>query len=308
MSPMLFKIYNLPLWLITLLPLRILYIFSDIFYVLIYYVAGYRKKMVFTNLKNAFPEKTGNEIKKIAKAFYRHFCDIFVESFYTLNMSGNEIKKRFYYKNINVLNDIYNKGKSVVMVGGHYNNWDWLTGLPLQSKHKCFAIYRPLRNKYFNLLFMKIREKFGFKTIPMKTALREIVKADKEGILSMTYFLTDQRPARRSIGYWTTFLNQETPWLMGSEVIAKKLNQPVVYMDVQKIKRGFYEIEFDVLFENPGETKEFEITEAHIRKLESSIIKKPEYWLWSHKRWKHKKDEIEKLVLKKDDKSSNSIA
>lgn len=305
MNQVLFKIYNFPVWILTLLPLRALYLLSDFFFIIILFT-GYRKKVVISNLKNSFPEKTKNELNKLAHKFYRHLCDNFIESLYALNMSENENRKRFRYKNPEVLTGLLDKNKSVILAFGHYGNWDWLNGLPLFVRHQVCALYHPLKNRYFNELFNKIRGKFGVKLIPMKTAYKEMLTSSKNNIPTIAYFLTDQRPVWSSIHYWTTFLNQETPVLTGSEVISKKLNQVVVFLDIQKIKRGYYEAEFEVICEYPLETKEFEITESHTRKLESIIIKKPEYWLWSHKRWRLKREDVEKRLKKKDDKNSDS--
>ena len=305
MNKVLFKIFIFPIWLLTLIPLRILYCFSDLFYIIIL-IIGYRKKVILKNLRNSFPEKSTEDLKKLIRKFYRHFCDSFIESIYALNISEKEIRKRYRFKNPELVNGLFDKNKSIILVFGHYGNWDWLNSLPLHSKHQNYALYHPVENKFFDELFIRIRGKFGVNLIQMKTAYKEMLTLSRNNILTITYFLTDQRPVWSSIRYWTTFLNQETPVLTGSEVIAKKLNQAVVYLDIQKIKRGYYESEFEIITENPLETKEFEITEAHTNKLESIIVKKPEYWLWSHKRWKFKREEIEKRQKKKDDKNSDS--
>jgi KDO2-lipid IV(A) lauroyltransferase len=173
--------------------------------------------------------------------------------------------------------------------------------LPLYINQKVYAIYHPLSNKYFNELFHRLRNKFGLGLIQMKTAYREMLAATRKHILTITLFMTDQRPIWSSSRYWTTFLHQETPILLGSESIAKKLNQAVVYMDVQRIRRGYYDVEFKLLYENPLQTEEYELTEAHTRMLEGIIIKKPEYWLWSHRRWKHNRKNIEKRLKKRND-------
>ncbi|MFO7655737.1 MAG: lysophospholipid acyltransferase family protein [Bacteroidales bacterium] len=304
MNRLLFNVYNLPLWLLTLLPLNVLYLLSDFFFVIIY-LAGYRKKVVMTNLQNSFPEKPQSELKKIARRFYRHFCDSFIESIYALHISENEISKRFHYKNAEILNRYYKENKSVILVFGHYANWEWLNGMPLFVKHQVTALYHPLTNRFFDELFKEIRCKFGVKLISMKSAYKEMLSDAQKGIVTATYFLTDQRPVWSSIRYWTTFLNQETPVLTGSEVIAAKLNQPVIYLNIRKIRRGYYEAAFEIISENPGQAKEFEITEQHTRKLEESIKQNPEYWLWSHKRWKHKREEIEKRLKKNHVKNSN---
>lgn len=301
MNRLLYKLYNIPVWLITLLPLRILYLLSDFFFFLIYYIARYRKGVVMTNLMNAFPEKQVREIKHTARKFYRHLCDNFIESFYVLNMSAKELNERYRYKNIELLKEILQQNNNIIMVLGHYGNWDWLCGLPYHIDSQVVAIYHPLSNKYFNELFTRLRTKFGVKLIQMSTAYREMLKAKQNNISTITFFLADQRPIWSSARYWTTFLNQETPVLLGSEAIAKKLDQPVVFLCVRKIKRGYYESEFKSVSKNPAQTKEFEITETHTRMLEQVIVDNPEYWLWSHKRWKHKREDIEQRLKRKDD-------
>ena len=253
------------------------------------------------NLKNSFPDKSDNEIKTIARNFYKHLCDNFIESIYVLNMSEKEIKKRYRYNNPELLRRLYDNNKSIILVIGHYGNWDWLCSLPLYIDHQVFAIYHPLSNKYFNELFNSIRKKFGVGLIQMNTSYREMLEASKNQILTVTLFLADQRPVWSSIRYWTTFLHQETPVLLGSELIAKKLDQAVVYLDVQKIRRGYYDVEFKLLYENPLQTKEYEITEAHTRMLENNITRKPEYWLWSHRRWKHNRKAVEQRLKKRND-------
>jgi KDO2-lipid IV(A) lauroyltransferase len=253
------------------------------------------------NLVNAFPEKSNDEIKVIARNFYKHLCDNFIESFYVLNMSEKEIRKRYRYKNPELLRRILSKNKSIILVMGHYANWDWLCSLPLYVDQQVFAIYHPLSNQYFDELFNRIRNKFGVRLIQMATAYREMLTASRNHILTITLFLADQRPIWSSIRYWTTFLHQETPVLIGSESIAKKLDQAVVFANIRKIRRGYYDVEFKPVAENPRQTGEFEITETHTRMLEEIIIKKPDYWLWSHKRWKHKRDDIEQRLKKRND-------
>ena len=276
-------------WIIMLLPLRVLYLFSDILYFFSYYLIAYRKKVTLTNLKKSFPEKSSVEIRKIAKRFYRHLFDQFIESFKLLQMNEEQILKRFHYRNPEVLDELYSKNKSIITVFGHYGNWEWLASLPLITKYKVLAIYKPLANSILDKFFIRLREKFGVITVTIQQTLRKILDSQQNKELTIMFFLGDQRPMRRYIKYWTTFLNQDTPVLLGVEKIAKQTDQAVVFIDIQKKKRGFYEIVFTKLFENPKETEEFEITEKHIRTLEKIIINRPELWLWSHRRWKHEK-------------------
>lgn len=295
MNRVLFKISYGTIWLITLLPLPVLYIISDILYIFAYYIIRYRKKVVFTNLKNAFPLKTKKEIIKIAKGYYLHLCDsLFIETVAMIHMNKEEFKKRYVFKNIEVLEDLYNKGKSICAVFGHYGNWDWSTTLPLYTKYNVYGIYMPIKNPQIDVLVNKLRSKFGAKMIHKQSAARAILNLSQTNEKFITYFIGDQTPSKHEIHYWTKFLNQDTAVFLGTEKIAKKTNQAVVYFDIKKIKRGYYEVEFIKLFENPKETKDFKITESHLRYLEKKIIEKPEFWLWSHRRWKHKKPETEK--------------
>lgn len=277
------------IWILTLLPFKVLYIISDFLSFITYYLIRYRKKVTLTNLKKSFPEKSSTEINKIAKKFYRHLFDLFLESFKLLQMNEEQILKRFDYKNPEVLDELYSKNKSIITVFGHYGNWEWLASLPLVTKYKVLAIYKPLANSSFDNFFIRLRGKFGIETVTIQQALRKILNFQQNKELTITFFLGDQRPMGRYIKYWTTFLNQDTPILLGVEKISKQTDQAVVFIDIQKKKRGFYEIVFIKLFENPKETEEFEITEKHIRILEKIIINRPELWLWSHRRWKHKK-------------------
>lgn len=277
------------IWILTLLPFKVLYIISDFLSFITYHLIPYRKKVTLTNLKKSFPEKSSTEINKIAKKFYRHLFDLFLESFKLLQMNEEQILKRFDYKNPEVLDELYSKNKSIITVFGHYGNWEWLASLPLVTKYKVLAIYKPLANSSFDKFFIRLRGKFGIETVTIQQALRKILNFQQNKELTITFFLGDQRPMGRYIKYWTTFLNQDTPILLGVEKISKQTDQAVVFIDIQKKKRGFYEIVFIKLFENPKETEEFEITEKHIRILEKIIINRPELWLWSHRRWKHKK-------------------
>lgn len=289
MNKILFKIIYPLIWLLTLLPLPILYLLSDVFYFITFYIAKYRKKVVISNLKNSFPEKSDKEINKITKRFYAHLCDNLLETMALINMSEKEIKKRFLYKNIEVLDDLYSKNKSVCAVFGHYANWDWMASLPLHTKYKVYSIYMPIKNRQIDKLTNNLRSKYGLTMIHKQYSVRTILDLHKSNELFLTYFIGDQTPSRREINYWTTFLNQDTAVFLGTERIAKKTNQAVVYFDIKRIKRGYYEIELINLYENPKETVDYEITEKHLRILENRITENPEYWLWSHKRWKHKK-------------------
>ncbi|MFZ5553223.1 MAG: lysophospholipid acyltransferase family protein [Bacteroidota bacterium] len=277
------------LYLLSVLPLRVLYVISDIFYFIIFHVIGYRRKVVQQNLKNAFPEKSAAEILKIEKDFYQYFCDLFLETFQTLSISRKKML-RHCVLNENakkLFDDYYAQKKSVVIVMGHYGNWEWAGNtFSLLCKHQLYVIYHPLANKNFNNLIIKMRKRFGTDLIPMKETFKEMVK--KRGELSATAFIADQTPSPDN-AYWTQFLHQDTPVFWGTEKIAQKMNYPVVFVKIKRIKRGYYGIFAETIFENPAQTVEGEISEKHTRQLENDIKEQPEIWLWSHRRWKHQR-------------------
>jgi Kdo2-lipid IVA lauroyltransferase/acyltransferase len=272
------------------LPLPVLFVFSELLYLLACYFPGYRKNMVMMNLHNAFPDKSDREIKKIARGFYRHMCDSIIESFAILTMSRKELEKRVIWKNPGLLDQYYEQGRSVISVFGHYGNWELLCSLPLHTRHRVLALYKPLTNIYFDRFMKKLRQKFGVQAVAATRSYSEILRYHREQVPTISLFLGDQRPARENIRYWTKFLNQDTPVMFGSEHIARKLDHVVVFLAMSKVKRGFYEIEIIPVTEIPGSTGMYEITEMHTRLLEEQIQKRPEYWLWSHNRWKHVKE------------------
>ncbi|TAL59237.1 MAG: hypothetical protein EPN88_17555 [Bacteroidetes bacterium] len=276
-------------WIITLLPLRILYIFSDIIFLLLYYFPSYRRKVVSTNLRNSFPEKSEDELKSIEKKFYKHFADLFIETFKLTHMSVSEQKKRYTYSNLQIIDRLREEKRDVIAVLGHYNNWEWPTLLPHYLKYKIIIIYRPLHNKYFDRHIYNQRSKYGIVLTPTSQIIREIVNNKKKNINTLSVFLTDQTPAKGEIKYWTTFLNQDTPVYTGTEKIASKYDMAIVFFHVQKIKRGYYNLNIELLLDHTAGLPENVITETHVRKLEEIIREKPQYWLWSHRRWKHKK-------------------
>ncbi len=280
------------LWLIAWLPLRVQFIFADALYFLVYYIIGYRKKVVRNNLKMSFPEKSISERRTIERQFYRHLCDSFVEWMYPLHRSAKQMEKHYKVVNPEVLNDLYKKGKSVAGILGHYGNWEYLSLLPVYINHKVWAIHKPLKNKFFNKLINDLRSKYGVHMMDTKESFRILLSEAQKGEKTLTYFLSDQSPQRSKIKYWTTFLNQDTPIFLGAEQIATKLDMAVVFFEVRKVKRGKYELHFKLLAENPKECGHNEITELHVRALENAIRRDPALWLWSHRRWKHKKEEV----------------
>ena len=286
------KILLFPLWLLSLLSLEVLYVLSWMIYCIIYYIAGYRKKVVFGNLRKSFPDKSEKEIKILAKKFYLHLCDYFFETLYMLNMSDKEVKRRYKPLNPELIEELYAKGKNAVVVASHYGNWEWAACEWIRMPYKTIGIYKPLSNKLFDNFLLHLRKRYGSPVEPMKHTLRAILESKKQGDTFILYLIGDQRPMKSEIHYWTKFMNQDTPLITGPEKLAKKFDLAVVFMDVTQKKRGFYEINYRLISENPKETNEFEITEKYIRLVERQIERKPELYLWSHKRWKHKRENI----------------
>lgn len=278
----------------ALLPMRILYILSDILYFLIYYVIGYRIKVVRKNLSDSFPEKMDIELRRLERRFYHHFADYIVETIKLAHISLSELQQRGFIVNPEVLNDLLDKGHSCCMLlMGHYGNWEWLSGSTTRLKDcRMYQIYRPLNNQAIDKLFIYLRTKFGSFGIKKNDTLRDIIALKREGIRSLVIFLADQTPSPSNLHYWTTWLNQDTPMLTGPERIARKLNIPVIYLDVRQLRRGYYDATLQIISENPKDTPEFWITEQYARMMERSILRDPAYYLWTHKRWKHKKRHI----------------
>ncbi len=269
-----------------LIPFRLMYLLADLFYLISYHLIGYRKKTVLQNLQNSFPEKNKEEIRQISKAFYRHFSDLIFETIKAFQISEETLNKRFIYKNPEVLNELYDQGKSVALLSGHYGNWEWVLALPKFIQHQLNGIYRHIQNEQFDDYMKKNRSRFGAFLIPASISFRTLIELEKAEKLSATYYLTDQT-ALYDTDYWMMFLNQEAAVFPGPEKVASRLKQAVVFMDIQKVRRGYYEVEFTKLFDDASTTKKYEVTKAHVKFLEDIIRKRPEYWLWSHKRWKH---------------------
>ena len=286
MSFILFNIIIGLWWLIALLPLKILYFFSDILFLFTYYFPGYRKKTVLNNLRNAFPEKSETEIKVISKKFYHHFNDVLIEILKMIHLSPSELADRIKVKNPEVINDLYSQNKSVIAVVGHYNNWEWILGTKPDVPYHSMAIYKPLNNKYFNKFIIRNRSRYGVELISMRETLRKILYYKKINKVTLCAFITDQSPVWEETQYWGHFLNQLTPVYLGIEKMAIKTGQAVVFLHVHKIARGKYEMEVIRLFDNVDNVSPYEITNKHLSVLEKIITARPEYWLWTHRRWK----------------------
>ena len=285
MGKLIFYLFIKPL---SYLPLPVLYGLSNFFYYLVYYGIQYRKKVVFSNIQNAFPNKSAQEVTQIAKGFYRHFCDLIFEALKMFSISDAELKKRCTILNPELMEAYAAKGKSLIIPAGHYNNWEMAaTASQQQIPHQSIGIYAPLKNKFINEQIRTSRARFGLELWPKKV-VKESFQRDKNRLIAVL-FGADQSPISSRSAYWTTFLNQETGVMIGSERYAKQYDYPVVFGKVNKIKRGYYTFEFIPLEDQPRNTKFGEITEKHTRLLEEIIIKNPQYWLWTHRRWKREK-------------------
>ncbi|MCX6325953.1 MAG: lipid A biosynthesis acyltransferase [Bacteroidia bacterium] len=276
-------------WIITLLPFRILYLFADLLYLILYYFPSYRRNVVAANLKNSFPEKSPEELKRIEKKFYKHLADLFIETLKLNHIPKEQLMKRFTVSNLSVLDKLLEDKRDIIAVLGHYNNWEWLAALPLYTKYKTISIYKPLQNKFFDRFINDLRSKHGMVLTPMSNIIRELINDKKNGINTISAFISDQTPIRTEIKYWTTFLNQDTPIYMGTEKVSSKYNMAIVFFHIQKIKRGYYNLNIELLFNHTAGLPEHLITETHVKRLEETIREKPEFWVWSHRRWKHKR-------------------
>lgn len=277
------------IWILSLLPFWAMYVISDFLFVLIYYCFGYRKKVVYRNLRNSFPEKTEPEIQDIAKKFYRYLPDIFVEVIKMRTISKKEALRRLEILNPEEVNQHFENSKSVIIVTAHYANWELgVHGVALMTEHPKLIVYKPLNDKVFDDIFNQIRTKFGTTMVPMKQILRHIVKLRHQ--LHISVFAADQTPVYQDSDYFMTFLNQEALVYTGVERIAKMTNYPVVYCHIgRKPKRGYYYSRFTTLVEDPSRCAEYEITQIHNKFTEQMIRDEPTYWLWSHNRWKRKR-------------------
>ncbi|MDO8998995.1 MAG: lysophospholipid acyltransferase family protein [Bacteroidota bacterium] len=287
-----FKIFVFPLlYFISILPFWILYPLSNFFYFIIFYIVGYRKKVVIQNLKNSFPEKSEKEIDLITKQFYRHFCDVIFETIKLYTISKEKLNQRCTFSDeaVKTLNIFFDKGQSIVGVIGHMGNWEWGAILhQVYFKQLITGVYHPLSNKSFDAFMLKLRSRFGGNIVSMSALYKEILTLRQKKIPTTIGLIADQTPPPEN-AYWTTFLNQDTPVFVGTEKLAKKFNYPVVYLPIIKLKRGYYQLGAIVITENPKDLADGEISRLHTLALEKNIQQQPAFWLWSHRRWKHKR-------------------
>lgn len=276
--------------LVAKLPFGFIYFLSDIFYPVVYFLIGYRKAVVIKNLQNSFPGKSKKEIKIITKKFFRHFSDLTLETIKMGDMDEKDFRERMVIRNPEVINRFFEEGKSVVLLTMHYNNWEWSNCLPLGLQHTILGIYKPLHNKLFDAFMNETRGKQGAELVPNSQVLRRLLKAEKDNERVLSWLAGDQTPPFFH-KFWMQFLNQEAMFYPGPATLSRRFNHPVFFQKTEKVSRGHYQTSFELLFENPQEFSEVEIMKKYIEKMEEVITEKPEYYLWSHKRWKNKRPE-----------------
>lgn len=277
-----YYLFILPL---SYLPLRVLYLLTDFFYLLLISIVPYRKKVIQTNLRNSFPSKTDKEINQLTRSFYWHFTDILAEGIKNLSISEKELKRRFKVKNPELMNQLYTKNKSVLLVSGHYNNWEWLiTSQNFLFQHQAMGIGMPLTSKFWDKKINTRRQRFGMQVVHAKN-FKEGIEKNKNTPVAILV-LSDQSPGDARKSYWMEFLNQQTAVIFGAEQMAHTYDFAVVFFHTRKVKRGHYEMELTLITDDPSTMSWGEITEQHTHLLEQAILEKPAYWVWSHKRWK----------------------
>lgn len=275
------------IWFVSVLPFRLLYAFSDFIFVLVYHVFGYRKKVVRENIKLALPHLSAKERLKIEKDSYKHLCDMFLEMIKTFSISEKEIKERFKFINPEVYTDLEKKGKSIAVMISHYASYEWVISMNRFATFRAFAIYKKINNKYFDKLVRNIRSKFEAELIHVKETIDIIEENEKNGLRGTYGFASDQSPQLKKLTHWDKFMGIDIPVYTGAEYLSKKYDFNVLFLKVEKIKRGHYEATFEVLTEDVTSIPNYELTRMFLDRVEKQIKQDPQYYLWTHKRWKH---------------------
>lgn len=291
------------LWfIISLLPLWVFYRLSDGLYYLVYHVVRYRRRVVYANLRSSFPEKSEAEIERIAKDFYSFFCDYIVETLKFFSMGEKNIRKRMKFEGLGQVKEDFANGRSVSVYLGHYCNWEWISSLGLHLDEQCGQIYHPLENATLDRLFLYMRGRFKAQSIKMDDTFLTILKWKKEGRKNIVGYIADQVPGYNNIHYWADFLHHDTPVFTGAERISKIMDTAVYYIDVERPRRGYYVARFIKIADSLNEHQVFFATEQYFRLLEKNIQRAPQYWLWSHKRWKRTREEFNRMFTEEERK------
>ena len=280
------------LWIISRLPFAVFYLLSDVVCFILYRLIGYRKSVVQGNLKIAFPDLAPTELLQIEKKFYTHLCDLFLEIIKSMGMRKEEMLERFQVKNIEVLKTFEEQNRSIFLVCGHYASWEWMMSLGYHIKHKGYGIYRPISNPYFDALIKRIRSRHDAYMITQKESVSIIKNKEASGELSIYVFASDQSPRPKPLTYWRSFLGVHVPMYNGAERLAIELDVPVVFAKIKRVERGYYELEFKTLTDQPKSLKKNEITDLFTEWLEAQIKEDPSQYFWTHKRFKYAKKEV----------------
>ncbi len=286
MKPLLYNLLFGFIYLLSLLPFRVLHLFSNVFYVLVYHLIGYRKRIVAENLRRSFPEKSERERMRIAHTFYRHFCDLMIESVKSASMTQKDFNKRYHVKDWDVLFERMYAGKSIFLLSPHTGNWEWVFSLVDYLPVRTYAVYQPLRNPYFDRYIKKSRQRYRATLIPMKKTKEYIVGDYEANVQTLTWFAADQA-CHPDKAHWATFLHQDTTFHKGYERLARQTHQAVLFLDIRRTKRSHYELELIPICEDASQVSKGYIVQEFIRLTEQRVRAQPPYWLWSHKRWKH---------------------
>lgn len=278
------------LWLISILPFRLFYLLSDSVYFLVYRIIRYRKSVVRENLALTFPHLSKAERKVIEKKFYHHMCDMFLEMVKTISITPEEMEKRFHVTNIELVQDYARRGKSVILVASHYASYEWLLTINPKIGFQGIAVYKKIANPYFDKLIRKIRSKYDTELVETRKAIPTMAQNQRDGKLSMYGLASDQSPKLDRIFHSMKFMGIEVPVHTGAEMLAKKYDLSVIMVKVKKVSRGHYEATFLSIADNPHDYKNFDITEKYLKEVEKQILEAPEFYLWTHKRWKHRVD------------------
>ena len=281
------------LWIISILPFPIFYLLSDFVCFLTYRVIGYRKKVVRDNIKLALPHLSEKERLEIERKFYSHMCDMFLEMIKTITISQKEIEKRFTFKNMEVYYEMEKKNKSIALMCAHYASYEWVVSMNYYVNYKGFGIYKKLANPYFDKLVKRIRSKFKAELITTKETISTIENNYRNKVLSLYGFASDQSPKARSAYHWAPFMGPIVPVHTGAEMLAKRFDMNVIFLKVKKVKRGYYEASFEILSEDAKSVPNYEITDQFLKLVEQQIYEAPEFYLWTHKRWKHIKEKAQ---------------
>ena len=281
-------------YLVSCLPLWLLHGVSSLLSLLLFHVVHYRRGVVHENIASAFPELSAEEHQKIERSFYTHFCDLLMESIKSFSMSRRAFCRRMKFKGIDLLEESCRKGRSSAIFLGHYGNWEWTSSLPLWlDLNQCTVaqLYHPLENYVTDQLVLHSRHRFGGVNITADKSIKYIVENQRKGRPLIVGFVADQAPFWDNIYFWSQFLNHETPWFTGAERIVQKLDMDAYYLDIRRVKRGYYEAELKIITREPKQKEQFWITDEYAKMLEETIRRDPPYWLWSHRRWKRTKEE-----------------